>query len=180
MASRFKHGDLVKVADDLGEWMAHFQKGCEAIVDYSFADKFGYGDEESYGIFIKGSGTTSWYPGSVLTFIRHAPELLKEWNEERDKDTKQKSDIKWIHENWQKVKSKSSSVTALACMEFIGFETSFHRNGEYFILFEDWRMLLPYIDRLMTAKNEDDLKGPDGEVSQLSSDLFRKLQSKIK
>lgn len=58
---KFNKGDKVKVADDLGEHMSHFQSGMEAIVIGSYKDQYGGSDTESYTIHIQGQGETSWY-----------------------------------------------------------------------------------------------------------------------
>lgn len=173
-------GDLVRVADDLGESMSHFASGCNAIVEYSYLEKYGPGGDNTYSLHIENVGSSAWYYAHQLTFIRHDPELLVEWKKAKEEQKKKHTDIKWIHANWSTIKEKTPTSTMLTCFSFIGFDTSFHRNGEYFVLVDDWRMAFPFINRLMEAKAVDDMKGPDGEVSGLASSLFSKLQQFLK
>jgi hypothetical protein len=181
MSQKFKRGDLVKIADDLGESMSHFQSGCHAIVEYSYAEKYGGGgSHRDYSLLFETGGAAAWYTEDQLTFIDHKPELMEQWIKAGNERVAKHQNIKWIHENWAQVKEKASSASILACMNLVGWDTSFNRNGEYFILFDDWKMLLPMVDRLMTAKIVEDLKGPDGEVSTLAENLFNKLQNLIK
>ena len=37
----FNKGDLVRVAEDLGNSMLHFTNDCAAIIEYSYADRYG-------------------------------------------------------------------------------------------------------------------------------------------
>jgi hypothetical protein len=180
MAQKFKKGDLVQVASDLGSWMEHFRSGCQAIILYSYAEKYGSGNVHDYCLLFESGGSSAWYCEHQLTYIDHKPELMEQWLKGGEQKRAQRSDIKWIHANWSTVKEKAAPVSMLACMNLIGWDTSFNRNGEYFILYDDWKLLLPMVDRLMTANVVEDLKGPDGEVSALAENLFNKLQNLIK
>lgn len=67
---KFNKGDHVKIADDLGPTMPHFPSGIEAIVEYSYADKYGGSDTDSYSLKLKGGGSIAWYYESQLTLIK--------------------------------------------------------------------------------------------------------------
>ena len=66
---KFNKGDKVKVTDDLGPHMSHFQSGMEAIVIGSYKDQFGGSNTKSYTIHIQGQGEISWYYEHQLTLI---------------------------------------------------------------------------------------------------------------
>jgi hypothetical protein len=105
---KFKRGDHIKIADDLGKSMAHFQSGVEGIVIGSYADKYGGKTIDSYTIHIKGHGQVSWYYENQLTLIKKGRiDLLEVWEKEAaDLKTKER-DLDWIfspehaHENFQ-------------------------------------------------------------------------------
>lgn len=75
---KFRRGDLVKIADDLGPSMAHFEKGCTAIVLGSYADLYsamsrgGYGQDRYCLLVIsprRGVYSCSWYDEDQLALI---------------------------------------------------------------------------------------------------------------
>lgn len=77
---KFNKGDKVKVADDLGSSMSHFQSGMAAIVTGSYKDQYGGSDTKSYTIHIQGQGECSWYYENQLTLIeRGCYEELDKW-----------------------------------------------------------------------------------------------------
>jgi len=76
----FYCADHVRIADDLGPYKTHFTKGCEAIVQYSYFDKYGFGSKTSYSVLLKGLGSCSWYEESELTLIAKSQhDLMTEW-----------------------------------------------------------------------------------------------------
>jgi len=91
----FLNGDLVKIADDLGDSMRHFRAGCEAVVIGSYIElvggRFNYAapgfngpDNESYSVFIEGAGPVAWYIGRQLTLIEHGRhDLIMKWQKAR-------------------------------------------------------------------------------------------------
>ena len=76
---KFYEGDLVKIADDLGHGMDHFEKGCEAIVVYSKLHEI----HHKYGLRIKGGRGGAWYKEHQLTLIKERQiDLYNEWLDE--------------------------------------------------------------------------------------------------
>ncbi|KUJ56438.1 hypothetical protein [Chryseobacterium aquaticum] len=74
---KFKRGNLVKIADDLGEGMSHFEKGKEAIILFSYKDLYGGNNDKSYEVVFPDTGTTSaWYKEHQLTLIEEGGEHL--------------------------------------------------------------------------------------------------------
>lgn len=92
---KFRKGDLVRVADDLGPSMRHFYgAGKEAIVVGSYSDQYGgdlvVADEgvedddqeapEDYSLLFEGHGQVSWYCEDQLTLIkRRQSALARKW-----------------------------------------------------------------------------------------------------
>ena len=53
---KFPCGSRVRVADDLGPTMSHFESGVEATVQYVYAHAYGGNDVKSYCLHIDGIG----------------------------------------------------------------------------------------------------------------------------
>jgi len=79
----FYCADHVRIAADLGQCMSHFPKGQEALVQYSYFDKYGFGSKTSYSVLLRGQGSCAWYEEHQLTLIalsRH--DLMTAWESE--------------------------------------------------------------------------------------------------
>lgn len=176
---KYKHGDLVRVADDLGSMMEHFEKGCNAIVIGSYADQFGGGgaNHQQYTIFIEGGGETSWYYEHQLNFIRHAPELLEAWKEQAEARSRDYADLAWIREHWLEQRERLSATSILRIFKWLGVRSSFERNGEYYCLFMDWQRVARTVDLLMLAKDEAALlECRDEEHREVVRKLWKELR----
>ena len=67
---KFKIGDRVRIAKNLGKSMAHFRgRGCNATVVGSYAQQFGGNDVKAYTLKIDDAGESSWYYEHQLTLI---------------------------------------------------------------------------------------------------------------
>ena len=68
---KFFIGDLVRVADDLGGSMRHFQSGCKAIVMGSYAELCSDDDnvDDLQLYILPNRGSVAWYHAHQLTFI---------------------------------------------------------------------------------------------------------------
>ncbi len=114
---KYKNGDHVMVAKDLGASMRHFDCDCEAIVMGSYADKYGGTNTSSYTIYMQGRGSVSWYDETQLNLI-HADklDLLKEWTDADKLKSDMESNIDWIFSHGKEVlvHASEASVTTLA------------------------------------------------------------------
>ena len=131
MMQKFRKGDLVRVAKDLGPHMSHFTGDCEAIVMGSYADQFGGDDHKSYKLYLNGVGESSWYDEWQLTLIESGRlDKLQTWKDEADAESKQKGNLDWIFSNGQSVidKPHNSSIQALA--ECFGLTNLWGSRGE--------------------------------------------------
>lgn len=83
MRQKYQHGDMVRVADDLGYTMSHFESGVDAIILGSYQDLFGGGMEhqyKEYSIYIRGKGVVSWYKEEQSELIKKGcGDLLVQW-----------------------------------------------------------------------------------------------------
>ena len=66
---KFKIGDRVRIAKDLGYSMSHFKNDCNATVVGSYAQQFGGDDVKEYTLNIDNYGKSSWYKEHQLTLI---------------------------------------------------------------------------------------------------------------
>lgn len=69
---KFQAGDWVRIADDLGPGMRHFESGCEAIVEGSYHDYRGHGNVNDYTLRLMDGSVSAWYHGEQLTLIEPA------------------------------------------------------------------------------------------------------------
>ncbi|MGL4233757.1 MAG: hypothetical protein ACRCWJ_20485 [Casimicrobium sp.] len=130
---KFHHGDLVRIAKDLGRHMWHFQSDCEAIVIGSYADKFGGGEHErqQFTLHIKGSGQSSWYQESQLSLIETQQiALLEQWKKEEAEAEKIAGDLDWIFANGTQVLEKTHNATIESLSRCIGIKRLWGTNGE--------------------------------------------------
>ena len=70
---KFPRGCKVRVGDDLGEFMSHFPSGFDAIVEFSYAQKFRGNNVDSYSLIVLEDGvpvnSIAWYYENQLTLI---------------------------------------------------------------------------------------------------------------
>jgi hypothetical protein len=115
MSQKFFLGDRVRIAQDLGPSMSHFEKDCEAIVMYSYAEQYdGTGkDVDQFSLYIlPNRGEVSWYYANQLTLIE--PDRLdllpKSHIARRNSEAKQARDqalVSWLK---QGIKAKELVV----------------------------------------------------------------------
>ena len=92
MNQKFHTGDLVKIVDDLGPRMNHFQSGVEGIILGSYKDLYGGSNVDSYSLYIEGRGNAAWYYENQLTLIeKHRTDLLEQWKRDMEQKEKQMS-----------------------------------------------------------------------------------------
>lgn len=86
MKQKYQHGDMVRVADDLGDAMSHFESGVGAIILGSYQDLYGGSMEhhyKEYSIYIRGKGPVSWYKEDQLELIKKGcGDVLVQWRED--------------------------------------------------------------------------------------------------
>ena len=134
---KFNKGDHVQLAKDLGRNMTHFQSDCEAIVMHTYDEKFGGDDIDSYCVYIKGGGETSWYKEHQLSLIeKNRIDLLDQWKSERKQEDEMKSDLDWIFDNGKDVLECADEATISALAKCFGMTNLWGSHGEgstYFI-----------------------------------------------
>lgn len=74
LTQKFLIGQKVHIAKDLGSSMRHFTSDVDAIVLYSYNDRYGGGNTNQYGLGILGKNgkikfCSSWYWANQLTLM---------------------------------------------------------------------------------------------------------------
>lgn len=138
---KFKKGDLVRVAKNLGPFMSHFTSDCDAIVLGSYKDQYGGSDLEDtidYTIYTKKDGESSWYEENQLTLIEHNRiDLLKLWKEEKKKENKLHSDLDWIFANGESVLNHPTNATIEALGSCAGLNNLWGSHGEGYVYYQN-------------------------------------------
>lgn len=128
---KYKKGDHVQIAKDLGQSMSHFKNDCEAIVIGSYDDQYGGGNTDSYTIHIKGAGETSWYYESQLELIEaNRLDLLTQWEDEAKAEADMKSDLDWIFSHGKEVLKGAHGSTVAALAKCFGLTDLWGSRGE--------------------------------------------------
>ena len=66
---KFPSGSRVRIADDLGSCMGHFECSANATVNYTYAHAYGGSNVKSYSLTIDDYGSSAWYYEHQLTAI---------------------------------------------------------------------------------------------------------------
>ena len=157
---RFKRGDKVRVADDLGECRSHFRSGFDAIVMGSYASQCGgtlERDHSNYTLMACDDGNElSWYDGSVLTFIEHAgSEAIKAIKQERKDRAARESDMEWIWANWATIREKPPGATMGQLMRQIGITNPWGSHGEGFVYWANAMATFEYLDAVLLSGDRE-------------------------
>jgi hypothetical protein len=149
---KFKRGNLVHIAKNLGSMMSHFENDKDAIIVGSYADRYGGSNTNSYTVmFTDTGGQSSWYEEHQLTLINEGGEhLFEEANKNKERISKQNTDITYIASKIDEGSLSSESILLL--FEMLGHNTSFHSNGEFFVLFSEWQQLHPIFVHIKNAE----------------------------
>lgn len=178
---KYKKGDHVRVAKELGSMMSHFNADCEAIIIGSYKDQYGGDDTKSYTIHIKGHGEVSWYEEDQLTLIeKNRLDLLKLWEDEEKEEEKQKSDLDWIFSNTESVFNHLHNATVYALAECLGFSVDdlWGPHGEGYVFFKNAHMVLNLAKPFLTASDKDGWLKFCEELKRLEMGKFKKKVGK--
>ncbi len=138
MKQKFKRGDVVRVADDLGPSMEHFGgKGQIAHIVGSYTDQFGgpEHDHPEYTLLFEDGNETSWYYESQLTFQRHGDDNeMGAIRDARKAKNAVEGDIEWIAQHYADIKDEppSASIHGLAALLGLSADDLWGTHGEGF------------------------------------------------
>jgi hypothetical protein len=169
MEQKFKRGNRVKILVGSIMWSSKNGKtttvdmspedvGRTALIDYSYAEKYGGNNTDSYSIILEDNGSSlAWKRTNEMELIDEGGEhLFEQAKQKRDKISKQNTDFDYIVTKIDE--GNVSSETILFLFNKFGFKTSFYRNGEFYVLFDDWSNLQPIFKYIKNAKSLEDAK----------------------
>ena len=142
---RFKRGNLVKDKET----------GKEAVIQYSYAEKYGGDKFNDYSIiFLEDGNSSAWYGDGDLIFIdKGGDDILKVAKEKREEIRKRNTDIKYI---LSKLEDSLSSESILFLFDLIGFDSQFKKKGEFYILFSEWSNMYKLFIHIKDSKTLED------------------------
>lgn len=136
----FKKYDLVRIKDLSDTCQKYFPHSTEAIVMYTYKEKYGGRDDESMSLYVKDHGEVSWYKPCNLTLVEHGREdLLKEWRDKAAEVEKRESDLDWIFSHGDEIasgKSLSGNV-AYALFRCLSDKDMWGSRGEGIVYYEN-------------------------------------------
>jgi ribosomal protein S24E len=153
---KFKKGDWVQIAKDLGRSMTHFTADCEAIVVGSYKDQYGGSDTKSYTLYLKNQGKSSWYEEHQLTLIESGRlDKLKEWEDAEEAERKEKSDLDWIFTHGKEVLEHPHGASIASLAKCFGLTNLWGSHGEGFVYYENARKTLAVARSFLEMGDKD-------------------------
>ncbi len=142
---KYHKGDYVMIIND-----------CEAIILFSYKDKFGYGDVNDYGIHIKNRGPVAWFDEKQLNLIElNRLDLLEIWEKERQDEINLKSNLDWIFENSESVLKNPHGASISKLAKCFGLNSLWESNGEGFIWNQNAMSTLALAESFLKEKNKE-------------------------
>lgn len=152
---KFKRGDVVHIAADLGQYMSHFTADKDAIIMGSYRDQFGGNNVSSYTVMFCDNGrTSSWYEEHQLTLIRHGGnEEIEKVSAERKAREKCETDMSWIVSNWPKIREQVPGATMGELMRRIGITNPWGTQGEGVTYYANARGTFYLLDPVLKTRS---------------------------
>lgn len=148
----FWGGDLDEPKDDIGKL---------GVIEYSYGERYGNGENDGeYSVIdLETGGSSAWWSENKLEFVSEGGEdVITECRNKYEKLNEMMSDLNWIKTNWDSVKNGASGTTILTLLNEIGYESSFKRNGEFFVLESNWITFFPIFDNVFNDNLEEAIK----------------------
>jgi len=150
----FKKYDIVKIIKPYwSDYPSDPHIGKEAIITKIFGGKYDL-------TFLDGSGSSAWWEDYQLSFLREGNEdTVKAAEINYNKKTQLAQSWDWLKDHW--TDNTISSTSMLFLMNEIGYHSAFERNGEYFVLFMEFKALYPIFDCLFKGELDNALSIAD-------------------
>jgi hypothetical protein len=157
---KFKRGDVVHIAADLGPTMSHFTADKDAIVMHSYADKYGGDSHDIYSLMFCDDGSQcSWYHEHQLTFLRHGGEQeIDRVTSEREKREEMQTDLEWIVANWPTIRTRVPGATICELMRRIGISEPWGAHGEGITYYANAQATFKLLDPVLSSGNVEQVK----------------------
>lgn len=157
---KFKRGDKVHIAKNLGNSMSHFESDKDAIVMYSYVERCGGTDENGghvYCLMLLPEGyECSWYWERQLTFIEHVGEWgITEVKAEKFGRQQLQTDLRWIVKNWTVIRDNPPGPTLGELMRRIGITNPWGASGEGIKYYENAQFMLRHLGPALDTGDEE-------------------------
>lgn len=167
---KFRRGNKVRIADDYSTGYTFNGKGgkCvpwksphagkDAIVIGSYADEYGGKDTKSYTLLFD-EGEVSWFDERALTLIEQGGEHLIEQNK-RTRDARDfvHGDLKWIVENWPKIRHCPPGASMKFLMSEIGITDPWGKFGEGVDYYANGKFTFNLLDPVLSTGDVEKVK----------------------
>lgn len=171
---KFRRGDLVHITKDMPHWMRHFDSDKDAIVLYSYAERYGSESIErnhkQYSVLFWPDGDEcSWYDEDQLTFIRHVGEVgIEQVSLLRSQRESNEKNLDWIVANWPTIRDNVPGATMSELLRLAGVKYPWGPHGEGYIYYQYARYLFKHIDPVLST-------GDKSAVEQKLAELERRV-----
>lgn len=155
---KFTRGNVVRVADDLGECMRHFRAGGEAVVIGSYRDQYGGADEhslKSYTLMFLDTGSrSSWYDEHQLTLVDVGGEhVIRRREAANIAEEVEQADLGWIVANWPRIRDNVPGYSICHLMKLVGITDPWGKHGEGYTYYMNARWTFEQLDDALSSGN---------------------------
>ena len=134
---RYKVGDIVRIINTY--WYGHMNEPRDDIGKLFVISEVSCG----YGIRDLETGSASyWWHDDQLEYVDHDDSIFEKLNKIADEICRKNNDLKYIKSMYPNI----ATASWLKLFNEIGYNSSFNRNGEYYVLFNDIMALRPIFD----------------------------------
>ena len=174
---KFKRGDVVHIAADLGQSKSHFKKDKDVVIIGSYADQFGGGNIDDYSVMFLDTGNEcSWYDEHQLTFLYYGgEELITKITKEREQREKVESDLGWIVDNWKELRIGKIAKTGAwmrKLMSLIGITNPWGNHGEGIDYFSNAKYTMDCLDPVLLTGDIEKVKQFIAEFPKVNEFIF--------
>ncbi len=158
-SQQFHRGDVVHIAADLGPTMSHFTSDVDAIVMYSYAERYGGSDVGSYSVMFCDDGSEcAWYHPHQFTLLRHGgQEEIDRVLAAKEVRVKQECELGWIVANWPTFKERGSypGASMMYLMRRVGIAEPWGNHGEGYVYHANAMGTVEFLDPIMSTGDLD-------------------------
>ena len=152
--SNFNIGDMVEITQGFWEDQNSNDIGKIAIIDYTYASKYGGDNHSSFGlVFEDGDSSAWWYPHKLKLIQHNCTHIANSWKFEREKGDSLHSNLDYIFSNLEMVISEKLSASLQAVFSFIGGGSLWGSQGEGFIYQQNAIFVLRLLDLYSKTTN---------------------------
>jgi hypothetical protein len=185
---KFKRGNVVEIVKGSVMWTNHRQFNADGtkvtdrtrsepeeiedkstigrliVIEGSYEDLYGRGSGRGSGnysyaaMYLDTGNREAWFDEYRLRLVDEGGEHMIEQAKIKAKQLEEEQlSMSYIIDNI--ICGKSFNATSvLKLFEIIGFKSSFEKNGEYFVLYNDLCLLMPILRMVYLAKTEEELE----------------------